>query len=495
MSETKQDIGRFFRHSTIYVIGNALNRVGAFLLLPVYTHYLTVAEYGAMELFYAISAVVFGVLSVGLSHATLRFYFEYDEQQDRNTVVSTNLVVSAIIAMAGVALVWPWQNELAMRVFGNTEYAVGVAVILVTIIFELSSQICLAYLRATEKSMFFVAVILAKLVLQVGLNTYLVIIKGVGVVGVLSGNLATVIFGWLILVAYTIHKCGLRVDMSKSWPVLKYSFPFLLSTIVAIVASNVDRFLINALLSLEALGLYALGLKFAKLLEELVGEPFNRAYGSFRFSVMKQDNAAEIQSRITRYLVIGVLYAALGLALFTHDLLVIISDPAFWPAADYLPLLAFSSALIVIGYPLQTGILYAKKTRYIFYINMATATVQIGSSIVLIKQLGVWGACISLVLAGIVDVVMTNRLSQRFFPVKYEYGRMFGVLVIVIAAYFAGTVANQWPLYGSIPYKLGILMVVPLVLRMSGALSRDEWDHAAQWLIRLIRPLIRQTQG
>ena len=74
MSSSSQEIGRFARHSAIYAIGNVLNRVGAFLLLPVYTNFLSTAEYGALELFYAVAIVISGVLSAGLSHATLRLF-------------------------------------------------------------------------------------------------------------------------------------------------------------------------------------------------------------------------------------------------------------------------------------------------------------------------------------------------------------------------------------------------------------------------------------
>jgi len=38
------------------------------------------------------------------------------------------------------------------------------------------------------------------------------------------------------------------------------------------------------------------------LLQELIGQPFSRAYGAFRFSIMHQDNAAVIQARVVRLL-------------------------------------------------------------------------------------------------------------------------------------------------------------------------------------------------
>ena len=69
------DIKRFFKHSSIYAIGNILNRIGAFLLLPIYTTYLTVVEYGTLEMFYLVSSVVSGILAIGIAHATLHYAF------------------------------------------------------------------------------------------------------------------------------------------------------------------------------------------------------------------------------------------------------------------------------------------------------------------------------------------------------------------------------------------------------------------------------------
>ena len=94
---SRTDVGRFFRHSTIYALGSIVNRAGAFLLLPLYTSRLSTGEYGTLELYYVIASVVSGLLSVGIAHATLRFYFDYPEQRERNTLVTTNLIASLLI--------------------------------------------------------------------------------------------------------------------------------------------------------------------------------------------------------------------------------------------------------------------------------------------------------------------------------------------------------------------------------------------------------------
>lgn len=492
MSDTNREIKRFFKHSSIYAVGSIINRLGAFLLLPIYTNYLTVQEYGALELFYAVLAVIGGLLSVGLAHATLRFYFEYEKEEERGAVVSTNYIGSMLIVVAGSMLVAVWRDEISNMVFGNYDYSLGILMILATIVFELSTQICFSYLRAKEYSILFISIVSVKLVIQVAVNSYLVIVARAGVDGVLFGNLLTVFTGWLILSVFTLNRCGLTFHLEKAIPVLKYSFPFLLSTIVGLISQNVDKFLINGLLTLQALGIYALAIKFSKLLEELIAEPFNRSYGSFRFSIMKMDNASEIQSKIVRYLLAAALASGLAISLYTRDLLKIISDESFWPAADILPILIIASTLKVISYPFQTGILYKKKTRYIFYINVVNAVIATISGYIGIKLFGILGACFALVVVSISDILMTNIISQRYFNVKYEYGKYFIMSLITVMFYMVSIPTNVVSIYISVMLKTVVLILFLIVLLKSGVFDKEEIIAAKKFMYRYI-PILKNA--
>ncbi len=464
MSEKKQEIGRFFKHSYIYALGNIINRVGAFLLLPIYTNYLSPSEYGALELFYGISAVIVGFLSVGLAHATLRFYFEYDDLSDRRAVVTTNLIASSMITIIGVTLVGIWYKEISNLVFGHQEYAMGVLVILVTLVLEMSSQICLAYIRAIEKSLFFVYIAIAKLVVQVALNIYFVIFLEWDVVGILYGNAVSVFLGWIILFYFTVKECGFKFDTKKLKTVLLYSFPFLLGTITSLISSNVDKFGLNYFDALSAVGIYMLAVKFGQTLEQLIGEPFNRSYGSFRFSIMKNKNAPEIQSLIVKYLFIGIVFFSLCMSLFIGDLLKIMSDESYWPASNIVPIILLSSIIKVMNYPCQTGILIAKKTKYFFYFGIITSTVSVTFNLSLIPILGIYGACISLIVTDIIAIILMHKTSQKYFNVDYQYTKLlkaFGVALTIYGIHFFTPISN-W--YLSVVYHIALTLLYAVIL-------------------------------
>ncbi|HBP87915.1 MAG TPA: hypothetical protein DD706_09485, partial [Nitrospiraceae bacterium] len=63
----QSDMKRLFKHSSIYALGGIVNRAGAFILLPLYTSYLTPSEYGTLELVYGVTALVSSLLGVGLA--------------------------------------------------------------------------------------------------------------------------------------------------------------------------------------------------------------------------------------------------------------------------------------------------------------------------------------------------------------------------------------------------------------------------------------------
>jgi len=483
LSDHKKDIKRFFKHSYIYAVGNIINRLGAFLLLPVYTNYLTVAEYGIIELFYAISAVVFGFLSMGIAHATLRFYFEYENLKDRHEVVSTNYVSSFLVSIIGVSIVAFWHKELSELIFSSQEHSVGVLLILGTIVFELSSQICLAYVRAVEKSLFFVYLAIAKLLIQVSINVYLVIFADYGVVGVLIGNFMAVFIGWIILSIFTIRNCGLSVSFKKLVPIIQYSFPFLLGTFAEIISTNVDKFGLNYLESVGVVGIYMLAIKFSMIIEQLIGEPFSRSYGSFRFSIMKQDNAAEIQAKIVRYLFYAAMFCALGMSLLIKEVLMIMSDETFWGAANIVPIVVLASVIKIMNYPLQTGILYAKKTKYFFYIGLVTAVISVVANLSLIPIYGLLGACFALILTDSAITLLMHLISQKYFYVAYEYRKIALAFIFAVLIFGISTVLPEMPILLSIMIKMLLLLLfIGLLFFRNYLLNSEE----TQYLLKFI---------
>src|ERR671938_841733 len=94
---------RLAKHSAIYVLGGLVSRLLAVLLLPLYTSYLTTADYGKIETLIAATTVLVIVLRLGISSAFFRFYFDSPDPERRVLVVRTSFWFTMVSATAGLA--------------------------------------------------------------------------------------------------------------------------------------------------------------------------------------------------------------------------------------------------------------------------------------------------------------------------------------------------------------------------------------------------------
>lgn len=468
------EIKRLAKHTGIYTIGNIAMRIGAFVLLPLYTHYLSVADFGILALLGSISAIVSSFLGIGIAHATLRFYFEFDKSRDRNGVVSTAFIATAAMCSSAIFILSFFSEQLSELVFHSRNYVFVINITYVNLIFEMSRQVGLAYLRAKEYSLLFVGVSIAQLLVQVGCNVYFLTVLKMGITGVVIGNTLAVFLGLVICAAVVINECGMRFELEKMKIMLAYSYPFLFSSITGVIFGNVDRFILTYLFSLEAVGLYSLALKFSELLREMVIEPFQRSFGAFRFSIMKQDNAKEIQSRTLNYLFFVVAWFGLAIAVFSEEVINLLASPDYYGVIQYIPLIIFTQIIGSSGYIFQTGILIAKDTRKLFYIVTLTGMIGVTTSYPLIYFLGIFGACISLIIKSFFSTFMTYKISLKMYYVDYDFKGIFCSLALAVGLYLLSLLSSGHFILLSLLYKTFLCLCFPVILYRGGILAQYE---------------------
>jgi len=478
-----EDLKRLFRHGSVYLLGNILNRVGAFLLLPLYTTYLTVHEYGILEILYSTTAIISVVFAAGMSHTTLRFYYEYEKQSDRNAVITTNFALVIIFSTLGALALHTARFGLSEFLFDTTDYADAIDLVLLIMVLELSTEIGFAYLRAREQSLFYVLLSLSRLVIQISLSIYFVSRLHMGVQGVLSANLASVALGWMAVTGYSLYRCGITLHLGKIPAMLRYSIPVALTAMIGTAAFNADRFLLKEMMSLEAVGLYGLSLKFALLLMFLVAEPFFRAYGPFRFSIIHQENARDIQALVVHYLLVGAIFVSLGISLLMPEVLRLVSSPAYVSAYLYTPFLLLGVIVSAIAYCFETGILYKKKPKYISYISIVGLFVKVGLNIALIPVFGLYGAAIAFLLSNILHATLINVVSQHLYPVTYHYLGMLKIVLIGVVVYLLSlSIGSRYSMYVSIPAKLALVGIYVLLVYLLDQKTRDVFSKAGSYL-------------
>lgn len=470
------DIKKFLGHSSVYFVGNALNRLGVFLLLPLYTRYLTPAEYGTLELVLVTVSIMQVFLGMRFGHAALRFYFEYEKEADKKRLISTSLISLTAWCLLLTGILIASSNVLSKFIYSSPDYSKLLVIGFSVMFFEVVNEVPFAYLRAREKSVIYVVSSCCQMLLRVGLNLYIVMVLNKGVEGILTGNLIGAGLVWVFLCGYVFSETGVGFNISYLRSLWKYCYPLVIAAIPALILRNADRVFLGWYASLESVGIYALAMRFGIAMHSFLIEPFQMGFGPFRFSIMKQENAKDIYSRIMSYYMFVAMFAGLMIALFSREVIEIMASESYLATYKIIPVIVLTTVIGGMTYIFQTGMFVEKKTVYMPYIATANAVIIVAALFILVPLYGLYGAAVSLLLAITASSYMTYRCSQKCFPIKFEYGRMSKTAVAVFILYSLSVLVNDMDFVRRLIVKTILAGSFPLLLALFRFYRQEEID-------------------
>jgi len=308
-------------HGSIYLLGNIIRRAVSLVMLPIYTRFLTPADYGIIELLSMVIDFAGIILGLRIGQAIFRFYHEYDNISDRNEVISTSLYLISILDILGILLIVALVKPISYAVFGNYTSASYLLLFSVTLLFQSMIEIPMLFLRAQQRPWLFVTFSTIKLVLQLGLNIYFVVIKNMNVEGVIYSALISGAIMSAILTLYTLSITGMKWSSKKAKELSSFSIPLVLTSIVTFYITFGDRYFLRIYHGLTEVGIYSLGYKFGFLLSFLVTTPFFNIWDSEKYNIYKKPNAREIYQKTFLVLSSAVIFVAIGISVFVKDIL------------------------------------------------------------------------------------------------------------------------------------------------------------------------------
>jgi len=179
------------KHSVIYGLSDMLSRAIGFIMIPIYTTYLTPSDYGTLELLDLTSYIIGLFLAMGIAQSVVRFYYEYKEPEKRNQMISVAMVTLWSVSAVMLVILFLLADKVSMLVFQTADYARFFNIIFITTVIGLSNEIPLTLLRIEEKSITYVSISLSKLVINLTLNILFIVKFHMGVQGILYSGLIT----------------------------------------------------------------------------------------------------------------------------------------------------------------------------------------------------------------------------------------------------------------------------------------------------------------
>ena len=151
------------------------------------------------------------------------------------------------------------------------------------------------------------------------------------------------------------------------------------------------------------------------------------------------------------------------------------------------PLVALAYVFNGVHYCVSPGVHVAGKTRLFPPLALGAAALNLGLNLVLIPRYGMTGAAWATVAAFFALAMATVAVGQRYYPVRYEYGRLGKIGIAGVLIFFLATRLSAEVTFASVAWH-GLLGLCgfPLVLAGMGFLDDRERAVARRWLARSV---------
>lgn len=420
MNSYKKLIGNSF----IFAVGNLGSKLISFILVPVYTYYLSTAEYGTVDLVTATVTMLLPMVSLSVFEAVLRFVMDKDKPKE---VILTNSIFIALVCFIVAILFYPilvffdiLQNSLSF--------------LYLILFLQMFERIFAQYTRGIGKIKVF-AINGILLTFTTGLfNILFLVYLELGVPGYLwamvVSNFISVLFLIIATKSYkSVRRSNLDLNLSKK--MLSYSIPMIPNSLMWWLINASSRYFIRFFVGVSGNGLFAVASKIPSLIT-LINQIFTQAWQLSAIEEYENKNKSTFYSNVFSYLV-AVLFIG------TSILLIIIKFVfSTFFAADYFeawqvtPFLILGAVFSSFSGFLGTNYIAAKQTTGVFKTSVYGGIISIILNLIFIPSLGIVGAGISSAISFFVMFILRYFDTKQYIKMEIDWKRLLIGLTIII---------------------------------------------------------------
>src|SRR5215204_6962316 len=464
-----------------YTASSVISKLIAVALLPLYTRYLTPADYGAAEVLITGVIAASIVIRLGIIEALLRFYYQAGETPDQ--VVRT---------------AFAWQlSELLLDHSDPGLMRIAIFGLWVFTMFEFLT----ALFRIDERAKAYFAFTVSNVLVTIPVTVWLVVGEDRGASGLLWGQYGTGAVFLAGLVIAQRRRLGLVPDFALLRRMLRWGLPTMPAELSLYSLNFIDRVLIVRLVGLGDAGLYSLSVKFAQAVNVLV-KGFQLAWPPLAYSIQDDDEARRAYAVIVTWFVSVTAFVVAGMWLLSRWIVRALAAPEFFDSYQTIGLVSTGVMLYALYLVLLVVLGRTGRTEFNFPATALGTLANIGLNLALVPAMGIAGAGLALVLSYALILALMYGFTQRLFPVPYEWGRLAQAALLAAALVAAGELLLPTTGFDGFASRAAVWLAYPALLWLTGFPSAEEGAALRQLLrpsaiaerLRVLREQPREPQ-
>lgn len=462
-------IRKVLENSFLYTFSSLLVKAIGFILLPVYTKFLTPDDYGITNLISSFTGVASFIVAFSLYSAIIRFYVDYKSDREKlKRFYGTILMFISISGLIFVGIMFLFRKILVSWLFDGIDFFPFVVIALSNLTFICLHTAHQSILKGMQSGRKLTAINLIVFVLQVGLNLFFIGILKLGATGVLlSALIINVLYVFYML--YDLVKNNLIsfcIDVGLLKAALKYSVPIMPHNLSTSIAGFASRVFLNKSTALALVGLYSVSMQLGAIID-MVQSSVYQAFSPWLYNIMSQEGEDKKKDIVVLSRFLLILYSLLymGIGLFSPEVLMLMTTESYHMAWTVIPILVIAYSVKSIYYFYINILFYYKEAANKIFISTITGSfADIILASILVKHYGMYGAALAFLVAKVIVVSLVVVMSKKYNDIDYKVVDMLKIIIpsllfMGLGLYFSYTKFLTTFSWINLAYKIAIFLV------------------------------------
>lgn len=435
------------KDSFTYGFSSVLQQGLSFLLIPLYTNYLSAGEYGIVVLTTSISLLLNIFFGMSLRGIVAKRYYDYKNDKNKLDIFLSSMFIFALIF--GFALASILSTQIGKSLFDILIPGINFEKYIVLSIwysyFLSIIQIFQDLLRSQQKVKSFVILQFGTFLSTTALIMYFVIFRNLGALGQILGIFSSSFLTFIIIILVIIKNHGIHFSIKFIKEGLSFGLPLVIHLLSGWAVSRIDRILIGRFEGSDQVGIYDLGYKIGMSIY-LITSAINFAWTPIFYENAK-NSSREIFSKIFNAYFVIISFIVLNISFFSKEIISLISPEQYLQAYKIVPIVSISYFIQGIYYMRVTPIFYKEKTKKLAYSSLFSGVINIILNLILINRIGIYGSAFSLLISQAIQLIVVHLISQKIYKISFEKAKLsvfFVQFILLIFIFSIISFSNQY---------------------------------------------------
>ena len=423
----------FTANVSVYMFSTMVTFILPVIVLPIYTRYLSPADFGIVVLFMMFGNLTAGLISCNLHFSTYRLYFDHkNDQAEFSKVNSTNMIaITILFIIFGVIFTFFAQlissylfNDLLSNKLIMWSYFSGCMDYFILYMTSI--------LTAQIRSIAFTTVTIFRSILDVLLTFYFIFFESLTFMARINSILIVqplVVIALLILLRNFIKPLFSIKRLNAS---LALSIPVIPSNLIGMIQSSFDKLMLGNFIGANSIGYYSFSERFSRVLK-LVSDSLGKVWDPL-FLDLSSESSDNQKIIIDKFYKLIFLFMIVGLSViyFSEEMIKILTTEAFYPSMYVTPVYVYFFLFSFIGKIAMNQITFAKKMIYLLPASLFGIVINIVLNLLLIPKYGTIGAAIATSISALFINGIHLYFGMRLFPLPLEIFKIVNLYLLVI---------------------------------------------------------------